>query len=181
MTARVVSLGRRALSPTWWSVIILTPRPSCSAAERHRAEARAAAGSLARHHSIFLLILRRMRAPLILLIAVDRSARAHPGARPGHSRRQDELPQLLPRLLLHQLHRDHDRVWRDPYTFSDQQRLGDRQHLPVRDRLGLYARLVFNLFRRPQPAPGGSDAGLVRSVRLREPFTWCAATARLAA
>ena len=119
-------------SSSWWS------RRRCSGAE---------VGSL------LLVSIRRLRAPLIFLIAVFAAATAGFALIPGVDPEGDRLAaDALRGLLLRHLHRDDDRLRRAALRLHRHPaHVGDGDHLLVGDRLGLPAR---------QPARADAGQGL---------------------
>ena len=107
--ARGLALGRGALRQRGVSVIILIAETIINAAEPHPPRP-APCSRPRRHHSIFLLILRRMRAPLILLIALFAIAVLGLTLVPGPVVDGETSYLSFFRLLLHQLHRHHRSV-----------------------------------------------------------------------
>ena len=70
------------------------------------------------------LIMRRMRAPLIMLIVIFARQRARADPHPGQDAARPAVADgLLRRVLLHELHRDDDRLRRAPDAFTAPQRL----------------------------------------------------------
>jgi voltage-gated potassium channel len=75
--------------------------------------------------SVFFLALRRMRAPLIVLIVIYALSTLGLTLIPGIDAQGRPAPPMsfFPRLLLRQLHRQHDRLRRTAGAFSEAQRM----------------------------------------------------------
>ena len=150
---------RNPLLAFWYRLL---DRATTSGRPRRRRAGGSPMASSPQASATIFLVLRRMRAPLIVLIVIFAVSVLGLTLIPGQDADGPAVAHgLLRRLLLHELHGDDDRLRRDPVPVHLQPAdVGDDLDLPDGHRLGVRDRLAAGAAAGPRLPPGAGAAAL---------------------